>query len=131
MQNAETVLSVNQARGQRQAIAELNLLGREDMKYYGAVQLRHDDDSWLKEYATHVTPLVKKYGGKYLARTKTMEKVEGDRELPSLFVIIEWPSKQAFDDFYSDPEYQKHKKLRHDNSKDELIMLAGEDIAAA
>ncbi|MFQ5974599.1 MAG: DUF1330 domain-containing protein [Alphaproteobacteria bacterium] len=30
-----------------------------------------------------------------------------------LFVIVEWPSKEAFDEFFADPEYQKFKKLRH------------------
>lgn len=100
------------------------------MKYYGAVQLRFGDDGWVRKYAAHVTPLVHKHGGRYLARTRTMERVEGDRELPQLFVLVEWPSRQAFYDFFADPEYQQYKKLRHDSSRDELIMVAGEDIAA-
>ena len=100
------------------------------MKYYGAVQLRFGDERWVREYAAHVTPLVHKYGGRYLARTKTMKRIEGDRDLPQLFVIVEWPSLEAFDQFFSDPEYQRYKKLRHDNSRDELIMVAGEDITA-
>ena len=99
------------------------------MKYYGAVQLRFDNDDWVREYAANVTPILRRHGGKYLARTKTMEKIEGDRDLPTLFIIVEWPSKEAFDKFFEDPEYQKYKKFRHDNSIDELIMVAGEDLA--
>ncbi len=99
------------------------------VKYYGAVQLRFDNEDWLREYAENVTPILRRHGGKYLARTRTMERTEGDRELPTLFVIVEWISKEAFDEFYADPEYQKLKKLRHDNSSDELIKVAGEDIA--
>ena len=62
------------------------------MKFYGVVQLRFDDDSWVKEYAQNVTPILERRG-RYLARTQTMEKIEGDRELPTLFVIVEWPSR--------------------------------------
>ena len=101
------------------------------MKYYGCVQLRFDDDSWVREYAEKVTPILESYGGRYLARTKTMEKIEGDdRELPTLFVIVEWPSREAFHEFYNDPEYRENvKHIRTDNSNDELIQVAGEDIA--
>ena len=99
------------------------------MKYYGAVQLRFENEDWLREYAENVTPILRRHGGKYLARTKTMEKVEGNRELPTLFVLVEWASKEAFDNFFADPDYQEYKKLRHDHSDDELIMVAGEDIA--
>ncbi len=99
------------------------------MKFYGCVQLRFEDDSWVKKYAQSVTPILERHGGRYLARTKTMEKIEGDRELPTLFVIVEWPSREAFHEFFEDPEYQKLKHLRHDHSNDELIQVAGEDIA--
>ena len=85
------------------------------MKFYGCVQLRFDDDSWVKEYAQNVTPILERHGGRYLARTKTMEKIEGDRELPTLFVIVEWPSREAFHEFFEDPEYQKYKHLKNQN----------------
>lgn len=99
------------------------------MKFYGCVQLRFEDDSWLREYARNVTPLVERHGGRYLARTRTMEKIEGQRELPTVFVLVEWPSQEAFHAFYEDPAYQEFKHLRHDHSDDELIQVGGEDIA--
>ena len=99
------------------------------MKYYGCVQLRFADDSWVKKYAQSVTPILERHGGRYLARTKKMEKIEGDREPPTLFVIVEWPSREAFHEFFADPEYQKYRHLRHAHSSDELIQVAGEDIA--
>ncbi len=49
------------------------------VKYYGAVQLRFDNEDWLREYAENVTPILRRHGGKYLARTRTMERTEGDR----------------------------------------------------
>ena len=33
--------------------------------------------------------------GRYLARTSKVEKVEGERKLPQVFLIIEWPSQET------------------------------------
>ncbi len=76
-----------------------------------------------------MTALVHKHGGKYLARTMTMEKIEGSRELPTVFVIIEWPSKEAAMSFYEDPEYQPHLKARLAGSNSDCVLVAGDDIA--
>ncbi len=100
------------------------------MKYYAVVELNITDDSWMEDYTPNVTALVKKHGGDYLARTMTMERVEGDRALPGAFAIIEWPSKEAAEAFYSDPEYQPYLKSRLAGSTGEFTLVAGEDIAA-
>ena len=99
------------------------------MKYYAVVEVAVTDDSWVADYLPNVTSLVHKHGGKYLARTMTMEKVEGSRELPTVFVVIEWPSKEAALAFYEDPEYQPYLQARLAGSQSEFALIAGEDIA--
>ncbi len=99
------------------------------MKYYAVVEVAVTDDSWVADYLPNVTALVHKHGGKYLARTMTMEKVEGSRELPTVFVVIEWPSKEAAMAFYEDPEYQPHLQARLAGSHSEFALIAGDDIA--
>ena len=99
------------------------------MKYYAVVEVAVTDDSWVADYLPNVTALVHKHGGKYLARTMTMEKVEGSRELPTVFVVIEWPSKEAAIAFYEDPEYQPHLQARLAGSHSEFALIAGDDIA--
>jgi len=101
------------------------------MKYYAVVRVKLIDDSWVEEYVPAVTALVHKHGGKYLARTMTMERVEGDVELPSLFVVLEWPSKEAAQAFYSDPEYQPYLQSRLAGAENDFVLVAGEDIADA
>ncbi len=101
------------------------------MKYYAVVQLNISDDSWMADYMPNVTDLVHKHGGKYLARTLTMEKVEGSGDLPNAFVIIEWPSKEAAKTFYNDPEYQPYLQSRLAGSSSDFVLVAGEDIAAS
>ena len=99
------------------------------MKYYAVVQLNISDDSWMADYMPNVTTLVEKHGGSYLARTMTMERVEGSGELPNAFIIIEWPSKEAATAFYSDPAYQPYLQSRLAGSSAEFVLVAGEDIA--
>ena len=99
------------------------------MNYYAVVEVTVSDDSWVADYLPNVTALVHKHGGKYLARTMTMEKVEGSRELPTVFVVIEWPSKEAAMAFYEDPEYQPHLQARLAGSHSEFVLIAGDDIA--
>lgn len=60
----------------------------------------------------------------------TMEQLEGDDKLPTVFVIIEWPSKEAVQAFYSDPDYQRYLQKRLAGAKNDLVVVPGEDIAA-
>ena len=100
------------------------------MMYYAVVRVTITDDSWVEEYLPAVTALVHKHGGKYLARTMTMERLEGEAELPSVFVIIEWPSKDAAQAFYADSAYQPYLQKRLAGAKNDFVLVAGEDIAA-
>ncbi|HEY5624470.1 MAG TPA: DUF1330 domain-containing protein [Gammaproteobacteria bacterium] len=50
-------------------------------------------------------------------------------ELPSVFVIIEWPSKKAAEAFYNDPEYAPYLQKRLAGANNDLVLVAGEDIA--
>jgi uncharacterized protein (DUF1330 family) len=98
------------------------------MKYCAVVKLNISNDNWMADYMPNVTVLVHKHGGKYLARTMTMEKFEGSRELPNAFKIIEWPSKEAAYAFYKDPDYRPHLQSRLAGSSSEFTLVAGEDI---
>jgi uncharacterized protein (DUF1330 family) len=60
----------------------------------------------------------------------TMERLEGDAELPSVFVIIEWPSKEAAQAFNADSDYQPHLEKRLAGAKSDFVLVAGEDIVA-
>lgn len=100
------------------------------MKYYAVIRVAIKDDSWVEQYLPNVTALVQKHGGTYLARTMTMERIEGEADLPSVFVIIEWPSKEAAQAFYADPEYQPYLQQRLAGAGNDFVLVAGEDIAA-
>ena len=73
------------------------------MNYYVTVALTMNEDSWVGDNLTNVTELVTKHGGKYLARTATIDQLEGTAAPVNLQVILEWPSKDAAEAFYNDP----------------------------
>ncbi len=100
------------------------------MQAYIIAQINISDDSWVADYAKNVTQLVEQHGGRYLARTPNIEKLEGELEPPQVFVIIEFPSMEAARSFYTSAEYQPYHEARERGASTELVLVAGEDVAA-
>ena len=98
------------------------------MKYYVVVEIDVTDPSWVSAYVNNVTKLVEQRGGRYLARTSTMDKLEGQRKAPQLMVIIEWPSREVAEAFYQSDEYRPYLQSRLKGARNELVLVAGEDI---
>ena len=99
------------------------------MKYYAVVEIEITDRSWVPEYVKNVTRMVEQRGGRYLARTSKVERVEGERKLLQVFLIIEWPSKETAEAFYVSEEYRPYRESRIAGAKNESLLVAGEDIA--
>ena len=97
------------------------------MKHYAVAELDVTDPAWVRGYVTDVTPMVQRRGGRYLARTTRIERIEGERELPQVLVLIEWPSKQAADEFYESEEYRPYREARRAGARNEFLLVAGED----
>ena len=100
------------------------------MAYYAVAKVTVKDDAWIPSYIETVTALVQQHGGKYLARTSNMDQLEGEQAAPDVFVIIEWPSKEAAEAFYNDPAYKPHLEKRIAGSDSEFTLVAGEDLMA-
>lgn len=98
------------------------------MKYYSVAELDITDRSWVGDYVKDVTPLVERFGGRYLARTSNVEKFEGSRKLPQVFLIIEWPSREAATNFYESDEYRPYREGRRAGATGEFVLVAGEDV---
>jgi uncharacterized protein (DUF1330 family) len=98
------------------------------MKYYAVAEIEITDPSWVREYVKHVTKLVEQHGGRYLARTTKIEKIEGERQAPQIFLIIEWPSREAAVEFYESDEYRPYRESRKAGARNEFVFVAGEDI---
>ena len=98
------------------------------MKYYAVAEIAVTDPSWVGDYVAHVTPLVERHGGRYLARTANVETLEGDRPTAPLFLIIEWPSREAAQAFYESDAYRPYRERRRAGARNEFVLVAGEDV---
>ncbi len=95
------------------------------MAAYVIVHLEVRSTTWLAEYGPKTAALIKKHSGKYLVRGGTMEGLEGDGELPSTIVVLEFPSMEHAKAWYNDPAYAPMIKLRQSGSTAELVLVEG------
>lgn len=51
-----------------------------------------------------VHALVEKHGGRYLAETPEVRKMEGDADAPNVIALLEFPDQAAVEALYADPE---------------------------
>ncbi len=100
------------------------------MTYYSVLDVTPTDPSWIPAYIETTTALVSKHGGKYLARTASHERLEGEGEEVGLRVIIEWPSKEAARAFMNDPDYALHLSARTAGSDSHHFLIEGKDDLA-
>ena len=54
-----------------------------------------------------------------------MEGLEGDGELPSTIVVLEFPSMEHAKAWYNDPAYTPMIKLRQSGSDAEIVLVQG------
>ena len=99
------------------------------MKYYAVAEIEVTDPSWVREYIAQATGMVERHGGRYLAPPPRVERIEGEGPLPQTFLIIEWPSKEAAEEFYASEEYRTHRERRRAGARNDFLLVAGEDFA--
>jgi uncharacterized protein (DUF1330 family) len=100
------------------------------MAHYSVLEVTPTTDAWVGDYIAAVGPLVAKHGGKYLARTASHERLEGEGDPVGLRVILEWPSKEAAHAFMSDPDYKPHFDARAAGSNSQHVLIEGKDDLA-
>ncbi|MCT4628348.1 DUF1330 domain-containing protein [Winogradskyella sp.] len=97
------------------------------MTYYSVLDVSPTTEDWIPAYLKESGPIIKKHGGKYLARTVSHQQLEGNEQKAGLRIILEWPSKQAALDFMADPGYAEHLKARTEGSISHHYLIEGKD----
>ena len=100
------------------------------MSYYSLLEVTPTTDAWVPDYVPVANALVARHGGRYLARTASHERVEGEGDGPALRVIIEWPSKEAALAFVNDPAYKPQLDARTAGSVSHHFLVEGKDDLA-
>ena len=84
----------------------------------------HDVDAY-EIYKSQVTPIIEKFGGKYLVRGGAHEVLENDLWSPTRMVMVRFPDKKSALDFIHSDEYAPVKKMRRDNSDGTVLIVEG------
>ncbi len=80
------------------------------MATYAVFDVDWHDQNKAKEYREKFGPALEKYGGKTLCAAPP-QVIEGSWK-PTRVVILEFPSAEAFRNWYASPEYAPVLKLR-------------------
>ena len=82
------------------------------------------DAALYDEYRRGVMPTLERHGGRFAVRGGPHSVKEGTWQ-PTRLVVIEFPSLEAAEAWYADPEYQRLVKLRQRAGKDHLLIVQG------
>lgn len=99
------------------------------MTYYAMGEITLKSKDWVRAYLDKINAFIECHDGRVLSRTLQLEKVEGERPLPTNVILIEFPSREAAFAFFNDPEYQPLRRLRREGSNSEFVLFPAEDFA--
>tara|TARA_Y100000588_G_C13821714_1_gene739691 strand:- start:85 stop:378 length:294 start_codon:yes stop_codon:yes gene_type:complete len=95
------------------------------MTSYLIFEIDITDPSWGPEYGEKVKPLVEKHGGKVIIRSSDAVRIEGNRDVPTAVVVLEFATREAAEAWYNDPEYKPLIALRQTGSTAEGLLVDG------
>lgn len=93
-------------------------------KAYVVADIRVTDTEGYRAYLSAISPVVKKYGGIYIARAGRTMSVEGAPPTGRI-VIIEFPSFEAAEAFESSQEALAASKIRHQTATSRIFVVEG------
>lgn len=82
----------------------------------------HDAEGYA-EYTAQTPGLVQRYGGRFIARGGNPDAKEGSWH--GRIAIIEFPSRDALESFWADPDYQKITAIRHQHATSRVVAVDG------
>ncbi|MCA3279099.1 MAG: DUF1330 domain-containing protein [Roseomonas sp.] len=94
------------------------------MPGYLIANIKVTDPEGFERYRAGVPAVIAQFGGRYLVRGGTMERVE-NAEGFNRVIVLEFPSLAAARAFYDSPEYAPLLKLRLDSTESQAILIEG------
>jgi uncharacterized protein (DUF1330 family) len=87
------------------------------------------DPDRYRDFMAGVKPAIEAAGGRYLARGGRHTVHEGNDWIPRRIVLLEFPSKEAWNAFYTGPVYTGLKSIRDECSSARLVSFEGVEDA--
>ena len=99
------------------------------MPAYWVARSKINDPAQYKKYTDRVPEILKKYGGKVLARGGRYQILEGPQKFQR-FVVIEFPSLEQAVKCHDSPEYREAAAFRRSGAGEvELVIVEGAPAA--
>jgi uncharacterized protein (DUF1330 family) len=93
------------------------------MPAYMVVEVRYDDSEWTAAYRRDVPPMLERAGARYVAKSLTPERLEGDEAAPDTLAVVEFPSAEAARAFLASPEYQPYGEARRAGARTRIYLI--------
>jgi uncharacterized protein (DUF1330 family) len=94
------------------------------MSAYLVVLLNVKTTDWVADYVARVPTILRKYGGEYLAVSKTISRKEGERVVPDQIALFTFPSLEKIDEFLTCEEYEPYKDARIAGSSADIFAFS-------
>jgi uncharacterized protein (DUF1330 family) len=98
------------------------------MSVFLIADIKVTDGAWVPAYVSKVHDIVHRHGGRYLARSGNIEKLEGPTDA-DVIALIEFPSRRAAEAFADDPHYAPFAAARQRGSESRLRLIDDSDVA--
>ena len=94
------------------------------MPGYLIANIKVTDPEGFDRYRAAVPAVIAQYGGRYLVRGGSLEKVE-NAEAFNRLVVLEFPNLAAARAFYDSPEYAPLLRLRLESTESHAVLVEG------
>ncbi len=94
------------------------------MSVYMIIGVEITDPGAYAEYIKKVPPVLKKFGGRYLARGGDVTVLSGDWR-PERVILLEFPSSEHVRQWLMSPEYAPLAVLREKSTRTKAILVEG------
>ena len=94
------------------------------MAAYMIARVKVTDPTRYQKYVASTLPTITKFGGRFVARGGRTVTLEGPAEARRI-VILEFPSLERAQQWYTSDDYQTVKKLRVGASEGEFLLVDG------
>lgn len=94
------------------------------MSAYVTIDVDIHDMARYQQYMSAVRPAIEAAGGRYVVRGGAFKVYEGDWQ-PRRIVVLEFPSIEAWEQFYFSAAYLKMKAIRDECSSARIFIVEG------